>query len=119
MPRGRLEERAEFAPLRVVPEAILLIGERGHGLLDDLLGIWPSHAELTRDLGFTNPKHVSVMVQRQRISDRFWTAIIDAAAKRAKAARKAGDVELAKRFEQVTADSLLKLHDALDAARKK
>lgn len=85
-------------------------------ILDDLLGIWPSHAELARDIE-VNPKHISVIVQRQSIPTRFWTPICDAAKRRAKDARKAGDEKLAERFERVTPDALLKLQDALDQAR--
>jgi hypothetical protein len=84
--------------------------------LDDLLGLWPAHADMARDIGI-NPKHVSVMVQRQKIPVGYWSAIIVAAQQRAKSARAAGDKDLAARFDHVSADTLLRLQDALDRAR--
>lgn len=85
-------------------------------VLDDLLGIWPSHAELARDID-KSPKHISAIVQRQSVPTRFWTPIIKAAERRAKEARKAGDEKLAEKFDLVTAESLLNLQNALDRAR--
>lgn len=85
-------------------------------VLSDLLGIWPAHAELARDIEI-EPRHVGVMVQRQKIPVEYWTPIIEAAKVRAKEARKAGDTKLAEQFEAVTPDALLKLHDSLAKAR--
>lgn len=86
--------------------------------LDELLGIWPSQQELSRDIS-DNHKLVSVWVQRQSIPSRYWTPIIEAAQRRAAKAREAGDVALAERFDTVTAEGLLELQNELDKARSK
>ena len=85
--------------------------------LDDLLGLWPTHAAFAADTGI-HFRHVSSFVQRQSIHTRHWPAIIAAAAKQAKNARRRGDEAEALKFDAVNADSLLKLQISMEAARK-
>lgn len=70
--------------------------------INDLMDLWPSYSELSRDTGLTRA-HLWAMKTRQAIPVKHWPVIIDAAKNRHKLDRSRG-------YARIDADLLLAIH---------
>jgi hypothetical protein len=50
--------------------------------VSDIFDLWPSAAELARDIGLKRESHATVMKHRGSIPVAYWPQLIDAAARR-------------------------------------